>query len=162
MSQVDWQSRIITFIESIGIEVATKPIPASFLPGVTVEQGVLYFDPERLVHCGDLLHEAGHIAVTAPEERPHGVNPDGGLEMASIAWSWAALTHLGLPPDVVFHEDGYRGASQSIIEAFQTGPGFGVPILEWVGMTATGKRAEAAGVEPFPHMLLWVRTKGSM
>jgi len=162
VSQGDWQTRIIAFIESIGIEVATKSIPSSFLPGVTIEQGTLFFDPERLLHCGDLLHEAGHIAVTAPEERFRAVDPDAGLEMAAIAWSWAALKHLELPADVVFHEGGYRGASQSIIEAFQTGPGFGVPLLEWVGMTATGQRAEEAGVAPFPHMLRWVRPEGTI
>lgn len=150
---------IVAFVTSIGIEVRRVTIPHGFLPGLAVERGTLCFDPERLEHPGDLLHEAGHIAVTAPAEHA-AVDTDPGLEMAAIAWSWAAGVHLGLPPEVVFHEQGYRGGSRSIITAFQTGPAFGVPVLEWLGMTATGARAQAAGVEPFPHMLRWLRAAG--
>lgn len=159
MSQSEWLERIVSFLTSIGIEVRRKPIQGSFLPAVSVEFGVLYFDPDRLEHVGDLLHEAGHIAVTAPAARAQSmsVDTDPGLEMAAIAWSWAALQHLDMPPEVVFHEHGYRGASRSIITAFQTSPGFGVPLLEWLGMTATGLRAEAAGLPPFPHMRRWLR-----
>jgi hypothetical protein len=62
-----------------------------------------------------------------------------------------------MPPEVVFHGDGYRGGSCSLITAFRDGPGFGVPLLEWMGMTATGARASRAGVPPFPHMIRWLR-----
>lgn len=158
MSQA-WLEQIVAFLTNIGVDVRRRHVVDAFLPGVTLEAGVLYFDPERLEHAGDLLHEAGHLAVTAPEERTHllPVDPDPGLEMAAIAWSWAALQHLGMPPEVVFHEHGYRGGSRSIIDAFQTTAGFGVPVLEWLGMTATKSRAEAMGVPPFPHMVHWLR-----
>lgn len=154
-----WLEEIVVFLNHIGIEVQHSRILDAFLPGVTIEKGVLHFDPERLQHPGDLLHEAGHVAVTAPEERARAlvVDTDPGLEMAAIAWSWAALVHLGLPPEVVFHENGYRGASRSIITAFQTSNGFGVPLLEWFHMTYTGPRADAAHVPPFPHMVHWLR-----
>jgi hypothetical protein len=149
---------IVAFLTSIRIDVRPRQVPHGFLPGLAVETGVLFFDPERLEHPGDLLHEAGHIAVTAPEERASAaVKVEPGLEMAAIAWSWAAIQYLGLPPEVVFHERGYRGGSTSIIEAFEMGPAFGVPLLEWFGMTATGERARAAGVLPFPHMIRWLR-----
>lgn len=149
---------IVAFLTRIGIEVRRAPVPSGFLPGIAVERGALCFDPERLQHPGDLLHEAGHLAVAAPAERRRPeVDTDPGLEMAAIAWSWAAAAHLGLPPEVVFHEQGYRGGSRAIITAFQTGPGFGVPLLEWLSMTLTGARALAAGVQPFPHMLCWLR-----
>lgn len=159
MSKDEWLERIVAFLRSIGIEVRRKPIQGSFLPGVSVEFGIVYFDPDALEHVGDLLHEAGHVAVTAPAERARAssVDTDPGFEMAAIAWSWAALQHLGMPPEIVFHEHGYRGWSRSIITAFQTSTGFGVPLLEWLGMTATGSRADAAGLRPFPHMLRWVR-----
>ena len=54
--------------------------------------------------------------------------------MAAIAWSWAALVHLRLDPAVVFHQEGYRGGSQSLIENFSMGRFVGVPMLRWMGM----------------------------
>lgn len=159
MPQQLWLEEIVVFLTGIGIGVEPKRVLDSFLPGVTIENGVIVYDPARLDQPGDLLHEAGHIAVTAPEQRASSglVDTNPGLEMAAIAWSWAAAQHLAIPPEVVFHERGYRGASRSIIEAFQTGPAFGVPVLEWLEMTATGARALRAGVPPFPHMLRWLR-----
>ena len=51
-----------------------------------------------------------------PSRRAHAnenMGDDGGLEMAAIAWSYAAAIHLEIPPAVVFHEAGYRGGSKS-------------------------------------------------
>lgn len=154
--------RIVDFLRRIGVAVRQGPVPDGFLPGLTLDGGCVVFDPERLQHPGDLLHEAGHLAVCAPERRGQltaQAGDDGGMEMAAIAWSWAALRHLDLPPETVFHDQGYRGGSQSIIAAFAQPQPFGVPLLEWLGMTATGARAAAAGVAPFPHMLRWLRER---
>ena len=82
---------------------------------------------------------------------------DGGLEMAAIAWSYAAAVHLNLDPAVVFHEEGYRGGAQTILENFQAGRYIGVPLLQYMGLTADAKRAQAINVEPYPHMLRWLR-----
>lgn len=157
--QTEWLERIVAFLTEIGIGVRHGEVRGGFLPGVTVERGDVVFDLDRLAHVGDLVHEAGHVAVTAPEQRSQStlIDPDPGLEMAAIAWSWAALRAMNLPPEVVFHERGYKGGSRAIIEAFETGPAFGVPILEWLGMTKTQRHAVAAGVPPFPHMLRWLR-----
>jgi hypothetical protein len=146
----EWFERIGGFLEDIRIP----------MPGITIDQGVLILDRQRLSHVGDLLHEAGHLAVLTPAQRtalPGKLAADPGSEMAAIAWSWAALTHLGVPPEVVFHQEGYRGDSHAIITAFCQGPAFGVPLLEWMGMTLTGARAAAAGLPPFPHMTRWLR-----
>jgi hypothetical protein len=87
------------------------------------------------------------------------MDDDGGLEMAAIAWSYAASIQLGLPASVVFHEAGYRGGSEALLENFAAGRYIGVPLLEWAGMTATGERAEARGVQPYPSMLAWLRER---
>lgn len=153
---------IVAFIESVGIPVAFSPLDApTFLPGVRIERGTLRVDPDRLAHPGDLLHEAGHLAVVAPEVRATldgDVGAGGpGEEMAAIAWSWAALTHLGLAPDVVFHPDGYHGTSDSIVENFRAGRYFGVPLLQWMELTHGPERAADLGAAPFPAMQRWLR-----
>jgi hypothetical protein len=142
--------RIAGFLEGIGIAVTPEPAGEGLLPGLAVRDGGIAADPERLLYPGDLLHEAGHIAVTDPALRPtlSQVSDDPGEEMAAIAWSWAAAAELGLDPEVVFHADGYRGGSATIIEAFASRRWFGVPLLACWGMTE----------EPlFPRMLRWLR-----
>ena len=39
----------------------------------------------------------------------------------AIAWSYAAGVHLGLSASLVFHEMGYRGGSQALIDNFSMG-----------------------------------------
>ena len=82
---------------------------------------------------------------------------DGGEEMASIAWSYAAAIHLGIEPAVVFHPDGYRGGSAAILDNFTHGRYFGVPLLQWFGMTFEPNQAETGGGEAFPAMRRWIR-----
>ena len=53
--------------------------------------------------------------------------------------------------------DGYRGEAASIIKNFTAGRHFGVPMLQFYGMALEPKRAAAIGVEPYPHMLRWLR-----
>ncbi len=155
---------IVDFLESIGLTVAfTKLLAPTFLPGVDIVEGCLHVDLEQLAYPGDLLHEAGHVAVVTPAERcsmTGNLHSDPGDEMAAIAWSWAALKHLNLSPEVVFHEDGYHGGSQSIIENFSVGRYCGVPMLVRSGMTNDpGYDREREGLEEsvFPDMLKWLR-----
>lgn len=118
------------------------------LPGVRTVDGELHYDPERLAHPGDLLHEAGHLALMLPDERARAgdnLGSDGGFEMGALAWSWAALVHLGLDPEVVFHDEGYRGQAQDLIRAFSSGGGPGVPMLQWRGLSSA-----------FPAMERWL------
>ena len=151
--------KIVDFLEGIGIPVVAEPLDGeAFLPGVTIRDGTLVADPER-VHPGDLLHEAGHIAVTEPELRGslNAVRDDPGEEMAAIAWSWAAGVKLGLDPVILFHSDGYRGGSEALIENFAAGRDVGVPMLRWFGMTAGWGPTAEPGLEPYPHMERWLR-----
>lgn len=130
----------------------------TFMPGMTIVDGALWIDTEILVHPGDLLHEAGHIAVTPAEQRPHlggdmkKAGHSGGEEMAAIAWSWAALKTIGLAPQVLFHPEGYRGGSQSLIDAFTNSAGFGYPLLcAWL-MCEVPERSDG-----YPKMKHWLR-----
>jgi hypothetical protein len=151
--------RLATFVRSIGIDVRAAALPDdTLLPGLDIRDGAILVDAARLAHPGDILHEAGHLAVTDPAARNAPIlSPDGGDELTSIAWSYAALRHLALDPAIVFHRDGYKGGAASIIENFTAGNYFGVPLLQAYGMSLEPKRAAEAGVEPYPHMLRWLR-----
>jgi hypothetical protein len=79
------------------------------------------------------------------------------MEMAAIAWSWAAALHLGIAPSTLFHPDGYKGGSAALIENFSAGRYIGVPMLEWLGLTVGDQRAQAEGIAPYPAMVRWLR-----
>lgn len=153
--------RIVDFIREIGIEVrAGELTEPTFLPGILIDRGAIVIDESKLSYPGDLLHEAGHIAVAPPEARKDQFNSAGhdeAEEMMAIGWSWAASVHIGLDPKILFHEAGYRGGSASLIENFQEKRYFGVPMLQWVGLTYDEKQAPLHGVEPYPHMIAWMR-----
>lgn len=155
-------ARIVAFLEGIGIPVETDSIPeGSFLPAITIRNGAVVYDPARLEWPGDLLHEGGHIAVTAPEERSalSEVISDPAEEMSAIGWSYAAALAMDLDPAVVFHENGYRGGSQSLLENFTEGRYLAVPMLQYYGMTLEPRPAAERGEEPYPHMVSWLRTR---
>ena len=161
--------RIVQFLEEIGIAVRRAELAEdTFLPGVLVEAGGLVIDAARLAHPGDLLHEAGHLAVlTAAERAKAGADLQSGPgeEIAAIAWSYAACVHLGLDAAVVFHDDGYKGEGAALRENFSAGRYIGVPLLQWYGLTR--ERANgAAGAETmereggegaYPRMVRWLR-----
>jgi hypothetical protein len=158
-------SRITAFLREIGISVdAAELIPDdAFLPGIRLEHGGLVVDEAQLSHPGDLLHEAGHVAVAPPSIRDRlsgtielpGVDMTE-LEVAAVAWSYAAALALEIDPAEVFHEAGYRGRSGGLLTTFGAGVYPGAHLLEKAGMTATGPRAEALGAPPYPHMLRWL------
>jgi hypothetical protein len=153
--------RILPFLLEIGFQVREVELgeQKTFVPGIAIDGGTVLIDKPKLLFPGDLLHEAGHLAIMSPERRM-GIQGDAGKkaaeEMMAIAWSYAAAVHLGLEPNVVFHEGGYKGDSQSLIENFTTGHYIGVPMLQWIGLTADEKRAKELGIEPYPVMIKWV------
>jgi len=152
---------LVAFLRGIGLTIRAGDLPdPTFLPGMQIDHGTLVVDEARLRYPGDLLHEAGHLAVATPDRRadmPADAGADAAEEMMAIAWSYAALVHLQLDPTVVFHPDGYKGDSASLIDNFTHGRYFGVPMLQWVGMTLEPPRARERGVPPYPHMLSWLR-----
>ena len=152
---------ILSFLADIELPFELTTLQGkTFLPGLKLDQGKLLIDLEQLKYPGDILHEAGHIAVCEPTERDllsdnvyqSGRNKDWmhGEEMAAIAWSVAAIKSLGLPLNVVFHPDGYKGQSEALIEMFSNNEGFGFPLLgAWDMLDAE---------RGFPYMQSWIRT----
>jgi len=153
--------QMVSFLGSIGLPVRAGEVAEnSFLPGLSIENGGLVIDEARLLYPGDLLHEAGHLAVLPGEARKMQgaeAGPDLGNEIAAICWSYAAAVHLQLDPEIVFHPHGYRGASSWFLETFGSGNYPGLPLLQWMGLTADPQHARELGVAPFPNMLRWVR-----
>lgn len=158
---------IINFVRNAGIEIEEKALNEdSFLPGILIKDGRMYIDREKVLYPGDILHEAGHLAVMLPEERKlagNNVSDNKNKDMAqaeemmAIAWSYAALVHLQLSPEVVFHPAGYRGASEWYISQFTGGNYIGLPMLQWIGLCHDEKNAKENNTEPFPYMMKWVR-----
>lgn len=67
---VEILERIIQFLDNIGIDVIEQELEGEcFLPGIEIKKETIFYDKKRLKYPGDLLHEAGHIAVTPKEER---------------------------------------------------------------------------------------------
>src|SRR5262249_39163660 len=111
-----------TFLRGIGLPVEHATLDASaFLPGLALDAGRILIDEEKLLSPGDILHEAGPLAITPAAERAAcdgKLAVGGGEEMAAIAWSYAAALHLGIDPAMVFHPHGYRSGSDALLENF--------------------------------------------
>jgi len=157
-------STCISFLHDIGIETRFEKLNETcFLPGLSIQGGAILIDTERLQYPGDILHEAGHVAVVPAAERAaltaatiEKRQRREAEEMMAIAWSYAACVHLNLDPYVVFHDEGYNGGGNYIADCFSNKNYFGVPMLQWIGMTADEKKAMDLGVKPYPFMLKWI------
>ena len=147
------------FLAEIGIPTQEVELTAdTFLPGILIDGGGLLIDPTRLLYPGDILHEAGHLAVTPAAERAQlsgnlmagkpDQNGTDGEEIVAMLWSYAASQDLGMPPEIVFHPQGYRDASEWMLHNFRQNSYPGLPLLVWMGLTTT---------EDFPRMTRWLR-----
>ena len=157
--------KCLEFLNHIGIKPICKKIEGDpLLPGLSIENGCLLIDTTSLKYPGDILHEAGHIATVPALHRPTlnaadiEKRPDREAEeMMSIAWSYAACVHLNFDPYFVFHDTGYKGGGTSIADNFRNENYFGLPMLQWIGLTADKKTAALLGVPPYPYMIKWLR-----
>lgn len=156
--------RIEDFLTEIGIEVKHAGInDQTFLPGILVENGKILVDETKLTYPGDLLHEAGHLALAPALLRSSlsgevvlpGVKMEP-VEVGTMAWSYAAALYLQLDPKVVFHDGGYGGASESLLANFGLGVYLGVNVLQEAGLAVIGARAIEVGLPSYPQMLKWL------
>jgi hypothetical protein len=153
---------ILAFLRRVGLPVRHERIEEkTFMPGVTIRCGELVIDKDELVYPGDMLHEAGHLALMSAEERAAcdgDAGADAGAEMAAIAWSYAAALEIGIDPVTVFHPHGYKGGGAAIIENFAAARYFGVRMLQWCGMTTDPtSRERPVDAILYPKMKRWVR-----
>ncbi|MDZ5645900.1 hypothetical protein [Nitrospirillum sp. BR 11828] len=157
---------IITFLREIGIgvEVGDGGLDG-FLPGVNIHAGVIHVHPETLVGSGDLLHEAGHIAIvperfrtrlgtdlhadtaaaiaaelgSAPSLDPILSLPPVQGEVMAQAWSYAAALHIGVPLTCVFFPGSYKHTDYAGVHPMQqwleSGTHHGPNALARAGMT---------------------------
>jgi hypothetical protein len=160
------KNKILDFLNSIGIEIIFAPITEkTFLPGLQIKGTAIIIDEDKWLYLGDIVHEAGHIAVVPTadrvtlEEATIGIRKDQGAEeMMAIAWSYAVCVHLQIDPYIVFHEEGYKGGGQSIADNFKEGRTFGVPMLQYAKMCIDPNGIFKKEDQPcYPVMLKWLR-----
>jgi len=158
---------VIAFLHEIGVDIElTQDKLDSFLPGVRIETGKLIVNKSALLCPGDILHEAGHLACLLPELRPkandnitESLGPENSFEMAVILWTFAAAKHLDIPLEQVFHSDGYKGHGEWLIDRLENQEYIGLPLLQWLGLTAADSEVATGKAKPFPEMLRWMRAE---
>jgi hypothetical protein len=161
----DRTTRLLRFLREIGLDVVEEPLACpGFLPGVAIRDGGLVVDRSQLQWPGDLLHEAGHLAVMPSHLRPL---QSGGLhdcehvphagEAEATAWAYAASCAVGLPVGELFHAGGYHGRGDALAMTFGCGVYPGLHGLMQTGMAHGMAQAAELGTQAFPHMLRWLR-----
>jgi hypothetical protein len=151
---------LVAFIESIGIPaVAASSIHPTAFPGLDIQHGCVLIDETRVVYPGDILHEAGHLAVTDPQRRlAQRLNPTGGEELSALAWSYAAVVHLQIDPALVFYPASYHNFGNTLLENFTAGRYIGLPMLQMYGMTVIpGCGGDKTEDVVYPKMRRWLR-----
>ena len=125
------------------------------MPGLKIQENSIRLDRKRLKYVGDILHEAGHLAVTPEDQRiligtekMDPTWPSDGDEIAAILWSFAASYYLKLDLEIVFHPDGYKNDSVWLIEQFNNKNYIGLSLLEWMSLCSS---------KEFPIMKKWLR-----
>lgn len=154
---------IESFLRVIGIPLRYGSLSGDcFVPGIQLQEGTIVVDREQLGWPGDILHEAGHIAVMEAHHRPLATGDlklartsREGEELAAIAWSYAACLQTGLPARIVFHEGGYKEDSGWLLEQFTSGNYLYLPLLQWMGLCRIKPSREGESV--YPAMIKWVR-----
>ena len=105
----------------------------------------------------NILHEAGHIAVFDPARRQESkFSPSKGEELGALAWSYAAVV-LSLKSELVFYPCCFSGWAIALTEHFAECLYVGLPLLHRYGLAEQTHLSFGLGVEPYPHMLRWLR-----
>ncbi|MEP9356377.1 hypothetical protein ABLE93_22740 [Xanthobacter sp. KR7-65] len=177
--------RARTFLQSIGIAVTIDPVAAKggFLPGLRVRGATITVAAADHDLAGDMMHEAGHIAVTPslfrdqldgntnavlpamfawldahPAAFGYPENPVAraimqSLETEAIAWSYAAALAADIDSRLPFLK-GFGGGGLDIHHQVEHGQHLGIHGLAHGGMTELPWRHS---VTPFPKMKRWMQ-----
>lgn len=127
------------FLNAIGLPTTLVDTleQEGFLPGVWIHHGTLHFTTKAQV--GDLLHDAGHLAVIPSSFRSmmHGnlynslrqilsstsaLDPEDPTaiavmqadDLSATAWGWACGIHLGIDPKLVIPAESYGNSGDEI------------------------------------------------
>ncbi|SMF33675.1 hypothetical protein SAMN06265365_111143 [Tistlia consotensis] len=177
---------ICRFLEDLGLDCGPGAVPPdSFLPGVAIAEGRLLYDSERLGSPGDLLHEAGHIALVPARFRGQldddvdaviagllagegEAPPDAAerealahTEVMAIAWSYAAARRIGVPATCLFWPGTYRmppgQTPDQLAGQLEQGLFIGIQWLARFGFCAAPPPfGDPAAPDPFPAMRRWL------
>jgi hypothetical protein len=169
------------FLESIGITVRIASGTSGFLDQMRVEGSSLIVDSNDPDIVGDLLHEAGHIAVVPSLFRQHltaNVDDTAPLmnkyftdhpdcmawpedpvarailqagEQEAIAWSFAAAHHLGIDTRMPFAK-GFDGNGLETHDMLVLGCHAGIHGLFHGGMTDLPREGQG-----YPIMKRWMQ-----
>ena len=165
MDHAEHYASIFAFLTRIGVPVVEETLPAdTFLPGIALRAGGLVVDPDKFIWPGDLLHEAGHLAVLpaavrseADGDDPNQADVAHAGELEAMAWAYAAAVELGLPMEVLIHDGGYNGKARDLLKMYTFGVYPGLRGLSAIGMTAAHGFTPDCGPVQYPRMLRWLR-----
>ena len=171
-----------TFLQGLGFTVRQDSRASGFLAGVEINNGQLIVERFDDDIAGELLHEAGHLAVLPSPFRNRAsgdlgdviqrmsdwidqnratVSPDDPLirailqsgECEAVAWSYAAATAIGIDTRIPFIR-GFDGEGPALHDQVASGYYFGVHGLAAGGMTDLPR---ARAVSPYPRMKRWLQ-----
>ncbi|MGY3581777.1 hypothetical protein ACVIGB_000152 [Bradyrhizobium sp. USDA 4341] len=170
-----------SFLEAIGISVRIEQGARGFLNQLRIEGSGLVVENNDSEIVGDMLHEAGHIAVipslfrgqltadvddVAPimaqyvKDNPNCMAwPEDPIaraimqsgEQEAIAWSYAAAHHIGIDTRLPFAQ-GFDGNGQEIHDMLAIGCHLGIHGLFHAGMTQLPRQ-----VHGYPKMKRWMQ-----
>jgi hypothetical protein len=165
------------FLNSIGIRCLERRGAKGFLEGCKIVRGEIHYDP-KVCTASNLLHEAGHIAITPSEtrhlldgdvdewfEKVEGrieelakvLGPDDPLmraylqasECEATAWAYAAGKAAGLSPEIIIMDHEYDGNGDSV----RTGLMFNA----YVGINGLRAGGFLRSVKDYPSLERWMQ-----
>lgn len=163
-------------LQSVGLPVVfCEPVSESFLPGVRIHHGTLEIAPDARIN--DVLHEAGHLAVTPTRFRSYlHDNIEAGMErafdacsadedpdarallhadeQAATAWSYAFGRSLGLDARTIIADSDFDGTGSSQRLAQRIGRHPGIQSLRGGGMCAYNYHRDQP---QWPQLLRWLQ-----
>ena len=174
----------IAKLNALGLDLilTTDEIQDSFLENIMLKNGIIYFTENT--HIGDLLHEAGHVAVTPSflrkymngnltgyldklnypeiEEWIDNLIPDSQQwnayyncdETAAIAWSYCICFYLGIDSRLPF-ETGFNGKGEDIWFRFSCSHDH--PIGFHFGIGALRANEMLKRKQDFPKLQRWIQ-----
>ncbi len=175
-------ARVFAFLEGLGLVVQQDAKVDGFLAGVEIADGVLRVESAADDIAGELLHEAGHLAIIPGQFRSIAsgdlsgvsetmgqwidaniseVGPDDPTvrailqcgECEAVAWSYAAAAAVGIDTRIPFFR-GFEGDGLALHDQVASGYYFGVHGLAAAGMTDLPRPHSAI---PFPTMRRWLQ-----